>query len=61
VCFYAVGAGEALLLDEISSDWHQRYLHGPMDLSVYFNTSHHYTAPVFRTHSAQVPISEPGV
>jgi hypothetical protein len=36
VDFYAVGAGEALLLDQIAPGWHERYLDPRMDLSVYF-------------------------
>jgi hypothetical protein len=35
--FYAVGAGEALLLDELAPGWHQRYLDPRMDLGVYFS------------------------
>ncbi|MBV9271885.1 MAG: hypothetical protein JO165_12380 [Candidatus Eremiobacteraeota bacterium] len=34
--FYAVGAAEALLLDELSPNWRARYLDPRMDLSVYF-------------------------
>jgi hypothetical protein len=36
VDFYAVGAGEALLLDQIAPGWHERYLDPRMDLRVYF-------------------------
>lgn len=36
VDFYAVGAGEALLLDELVPGWHARYLDRRMDLSVFF-------------------------
>jgi len=34
--FYAVGAGEALLLDRASPGWHDRYLQSAMDLSAHF-------------------------
>lgn len=34
--FYAVGAGEALILDRISPGWHSRYLEPRMDLGAYF-------------------------
>lgn len=34
--FYAVGAGEALLLDRIAPAWHGRYLNPGMDLSAFF-------------------------
>lgn len=33
---YAIGAGEALLLDQIAPDWHERYLDPRMDLRLYF-------------------------
>lgn len=36
VAFYAVGAGEALLLDRIAIDWRKRYLNAHMDLSIFF-------------------------
>lgn len=36
VDFYALGAGEAMLLDRVASDWHGRYLDSRMDLSVFF-------------------------
>lgn len=35
VDFYAVGAGEALLLDRLSPGWHERYLNRAMDLSTF--------------------------
>lgn len=35
--FYAVGAGEALLLDEIHPGWRQQYLDSRMDLAVFFD------------------------
>jgi len=34
--FYALGAGEALILDRVSSGWHARYLDPRMDLGAYF-------------------------
>jgi hypothetical protein len=34
--FYAVGAGEALLLDEIHPGWRQQYLDAHMDLAIFF-------------------------
>jgi hypothetical protein len=34
--FYAAGAGEALLLDQLVPGWHARYLDPRMDLSAYF-------------------------
>lgn len=36
VNFYAVGAGEALLLDQVAPGWQQRYLDPRMDLRVFF-------------------------
>ncbi len=36
VAFYAVGAAEALLLDKVSSNWHERYLDSRMDLGIFF-------------------------
>jgi hypothetical protein len=36
VCFYALGAGEALLLDEVNSAWKDRYLKEKFDLEEYF-------------------------
>lgn len=36
VDFYAVGAGEALILDTISPGWRDRYLDPRMDLDVFF-------------------------
>jgi hypothetical protein len=36
VDFYAVGAGEALLLDQLTPGWHARYLDPRMDLSLFF-------------------------
>jgi hypothetical protein len=36
VAFYALGAGEALLLDRIAPGWHARYLDPKMDLSLRF-------------------------
>lgn len=38
VDFYAVGAGEALLLDRIAPSWHERYLDRRMDLGDFFKT-----------------------
>jgi hypothetical protein len=37
VDFYAVGAGEALLLDEIHPGWRQQYLNSHMDLAIFFS------------------------
>jgi hypothetical protein len=34
--FYAVGAGEGMLLDRTSDDWHERYLNANMDLIDFF-------------------------
>lgn len=34
--FYALGAGEALLLDRVAPGWHERYLDPRMDLSMFF-------------------------
>ena len=34
--FYSLGAGEALLLDQIDPGWHKRYLDKRMDLGNYF-------------------------
>jgi hypothetical protein len=36
--FYAVGAGEALLLDRLAPTWHSRYLSPQMDLGAWFVT-----------------------
>jgi hypothetical protein len=36
VCFYALGAGEALLLDEVNPAWKERYLKEKFDLEKYF-------------------------
>ncbi len=36
VCFYALGAGEALLLDEVNPVWKERYLKEKFDLERYF-------------------------
>ena len=36
VNFYAIGAGEALLLDRVTPGWRQRYLDPRMDLSLLF-------------------------
>lgn len=38
VDFYAVGAGEALILDRLSPDWRARYLDPRMDLAEFFKT-----------------------
>lgn len=35
--FYAIGAGEAMLLDGVSPGWHAKYFDRRMDLSVYFS------------------------
>lgn len=34
--FYAVGAAEAMVLDDVSPAWHHRYLDPRMDLSLFF-------------------------
>lgn len=36
VCFYALGAGEALLLDEVNPAWKERYMKEKFDLERYF-------------------------
>lgn len=38
VDFYAVGAGEALILDGVAPNWRERYLDRRMDLSEFFKT-----------------------
>jgi hypothetical protein len=37
--FYAVGAGESLLLDQLVPGWHERYLDPRMDLGAFFPAS----------------------
>ena len=36
VCFYSVGAAEALLLDEVAPGWRLRYFNEPFDTAAYF-------------------------
>lgn len=39
VAFYALGAAEAEMLDQLSPHWRQAYLHGPLELGHHFEVS----------------------